>query len=115
MTGTSVKIDAFAVFTEKYLRLYGCNGTIFMATNFMANCTNLKTEIKIEIIKKQITGIQIYFVIEKTFLLFRGKLVCSQLSEIRKVKVFLQFSKIVEDNQKFNQKPRKIRFERACF
>ena len=99
--------DALAVFTEKY----GCNGTNFVAT---VNSTNLKTEIEIDIIKKQIIGIQIYFVIKKIFLLFSGKRVCSQLNEIRRIKVLLQFSKIVEDNQKFNQNPRKIRFERAC-
>ena len=39
-------------------------------------------------------------------------LVRSQLNKISKTSVFLQFSKIVEDNQRLNQNPRKIRFER---
>ena len=50
------KTHAFAVFTEKYLRLYGCSGTSFTAA---VNCTNPNTEIKsenieIEMIKAQI-------------------------------------------------------------
>ena len=47
------KTHVFAVFMEKYLRSYGCSGTNFAVT---ANCTNPKTEIQIEIIKKQINN-----------------------------------------------------------
>ena len=37
---TAEKMHAFGVFAEKYLRLYGYNGTNFTAT---VNCTNPKT------------------------------------------------------------------------
>ena len=59
---TVEKVHAFAVFTEKYLRSYGCSGTNFMA---VINCTNPKTEIQIEIIETEITRIQIYFESDK--------------------------------------------------
>ena len=68
---TVEKMHAFAVLTEKCLWSYGRGGTKFTAT---VNCTNPKTEIQIEIIETQITGIQIYFVIKKIFLLFSAKL-----------------------------------------
>ena len=48
------KMHAFAVFTGQFLRSYDCSGTNFTT---MVNCTNLKTEIKIEIIETQVTGI----------------------------------------------------------
>ena len=54
-------MDWFAVFAEKYLQSYGCSGTNFTAT---VDCTNSKTEIQIEIIETQITGIQLYPVIK---------------------------------------------------
>ena len=57
-------MHAFAVFTEKYLRSYGCSSTNFTA---IVNWTNPKTEIQIEIVETQIIGIQIYFVIKKYF------------------------------------------------
>ena len=50
---------------EKYFRLYGCCGTNVLA---MLYCTNQKTEIPIEIIETQVTGIKIYFVIKKILL-----------------------------------------------
>ena len=53
------KIHGFAVFNDKYLRLYGCNHTDFKATE--DNCPNLKTEILSEIIEIQIIGMQINF------------------------------------------------------
>ena len=56
---------------EKYFWLYGCCGTNVLA---MLYCTNPKTEIPVEIIETQVTGIKIYFVIKKFSFLF--KLVC---------------------------------------
>ena len=76
---------AFAVFAEKYLWSFGCSGTNFTAT---VNFTNPKSEIQIEIIETQIIGIQVYFVIKKYFSIFS------------KISVFIQFSKIAEDDSK---------------
>ena len=67
---TTEKMHGFAAFTEKYLWSYSCSGINFTAT---INCTNPKTEIQIKSIETQITGMQIYFVIKKIFLLFSGK------------------------------------------
>ena len=51
---TVEKMHAFAVFTEKYLGSYGCNGTNFTD---MVVCTNQKMEILIEIIETELIGI----------------------------------------------------------
>ena len=59
---TVEKMHVFVVFTEKYLRSYGCSGTNFTAT---VNCTNPKIKTQTEIIETQITGIKIYSVIKK--------------------------------------------------
>ena len=71
---TVEKIHAFAVFTGKYLRSYGCDGTKFTA---MVKCTNRKIEMQIEIIEIQVTAIQ-----QKIFFLFSCELVCSQLIDL---------------------------------
>ena len=76
---TTEKMHGFAAFTEKYLWSYSCSGINFTAT---INCTNPKTEIQIKSIETQITGMQIYFVIKKIFLLFSGKRIFSQLFDI---------------------------------
>ena len=68
-------MDWFAVFAEKYLQSHGCRGINFTAT---VDCTNSKTEIQIEIIETQITGIQLYPVI-KSISPFSDKLAYSQL------------------------------------
>ena len=47
-------MHAFAVFTKKYLRPCSCSGATFTA---MVNCTNPKTEMQIEIIELEITGV----------------------------------------------------------
>ena len=64
---TVEKMHVFVVFTEKYLRSYGCSGINFTAT---VNCTNPKTETQSEIIETQITEIKIYSVIKKTHFSF---------------------------------------------
>ena len=51
-------MHAFAVFKGKYLRLYGCSGTNFMA---IVTWKNPKTEIEVGIIETQIIEIEIYF------------------------------------------------------
>ena len=48
---TIEKMYAFAVFTEKYLRSYNCNGTNFTAA---VNCTSPKTELQTKIMEVQI-------------------------------------------------------------
>ena len=48
---TIEKMYAFAVFTEKYLRSYNCNGTSFTAA---VNCTSPKTELQTKIMEVQI-------------------------------------------------------------
>ena len=48
---TFEKMYPFAVFTEKYLRPYGCNDTNFTA---VVNCGNPKTEMQSKIIKIEI-------------------------------------------------------------
>ena len=73
-------MHVFAIFAKKYLGSHGCSGTNFTAT---VNCKNPEIEIQIEII-----GIQVYFVIKKYFSIF---------SEIS---VFIQLSKIAEDDSK---------------
>ena len=45
---TVEKMHALAVFSDKYLRSYGCSDTFFTAT---VNCTNPKYQILSEIIK----------------------------------------------------------------
>ena len=55
---TVEKMHAFEVFSDKYLRRYGCNNTNFTAT---VNCTNTKSLILSEIIEIQIIGIPIDF------------------------------------------------------
>ena len=50
------KMHAFAVFTDKYLRPYGCPDTNFTAA---VKCTNLKPKIQSEIIEIEIIEIQI--------------------------------------------------------
>ena len=51
-------MHAFAVFSDKYLRPYGCSDTIFAVT---VNCTNPKSEILSKIIEIQIIGVPINF------------------------------------------------------
>ena len=61
------KIDPFAVFSEKYLRSYGC----------MKNWNKNWNHRNIEVI-----GIKIYFIIKTIYLLFSGKLVSSHLIDL---------------------------------
>ena len=49
-------MHAFAAFTEKHLRPYGCCDTEFTTTD---NCTNPKTESQIDIIETEFIGMQI--------------------------------------------------------
>ena len=58
LPSTVEKMHVFAVFKDKYLRIYGCSDTNFTAP---VNCANLKTEIVSEIIEIQIIGIEIDF------------------------------------------------------
>ena len=87
-------MHAFTVLTEKHLHPNGYNDTTFTVA---VNCANPKTEIQIEIIEIQKTGIQIYFVTKK-ILFLSDKLVCLLLNKKNKIKVNLRFSTIVEDN-----------------
>ena len=64
---TVEKIDPFAVFSEKYLRSYGC----------MKNWNTNWNHRNIEVI-----GIKIYFIIKTIYLLFSGKLVSSHLIDL---------------------------------
>ena len=48
---TVAKMHAFVVFTKKYVRSYGCNGTNFTAT---INFTSPKSELQSEILEIQI-------------------------------------------------------------
>ena len=62
--------------------IYGHTAVVAANVTVTVNCTNPKIEIQVEIIKTQTIGIQIYFLIKKIFLLFSGKLFCSQLNDL---------------------------------
>ena len=50
------KMHAFAIFTKKYLRSYGSNGTNFTTA---VNCSNRNTEVQNEFIEIEIMEAQI--------------------------------------------------------